>query len=233
MAYDELGFINLDPSLVTDEQLKKLQEPASNNANNGDNNSGDGNPAKGDPAKTTKYFYASDGTPFETQSALAQYEATLKSIAATKDAAAQAKAQSDAALAQAKADSAAAQAAQAAQLQNERVSAYTLLKNEFSKYGLDALVPDLQTLISEGYSPSEFSLALQNTDAYKKRFAANQDRINKGLRALTPAEYIGLEDQYQNIMRNYGLPSSYYTKDAMGTQAGFNKFIANDVSAAE
>ena len=34
-------------------------------------------------------------------------------------------------------------------------------------------------------------------------------------------------------MRNYGLPASYWSKDSMGTQAGFNKFIANDVSAAE
>ena len=53
------------------------------------------------------------------------------------------------------------------------------------------------------------------------------------MRALTPAEYIGLEDQYQGIMRNYGLPASYYSKDSIGTQAGFNKLLANDVSAAE
>ena len=74
---------------------------------------------------------------------------------------------------------------------------------------------------------------MQNTDAYKQRFAANQERIAKGLQALTPAQYIGLEDQYQNIMRNYGLPSSYYAKDSMGTQAGFNQLLSNDVSATE
>ena len=39
--------------------------------------------------------------------------------------------------------------------------------------------------------------------------------------------------QYQNLMRNYGLPTSYYAKDSMGTQAGMNKLIANDVSATE
>ncbi len=37
----------------------------------------------------------------------------------------------------------------------------------------------------------------------------------KGLNALSEAEYIGLEDQYQNIMRNYGLPASYYTRAKM------------------
>lgn len=114
-----------------------------------------------------------------------------------------------------------------------RQSAYDLLLQQFSQYGLASLVEPLKELITSNISPSEFALRLQNTDAYKKRFAANQERINKGLRALTPAEYVGLEDQYQNIMRNYGLPASYYTKDSMGTQQGFEKFLSNDVSAAE
>ena len=124
-------------------------------------------------------------------------------------------------------------AADAAAAKADRQSAYDLLLNQFQQYGLGSLVEGIKGLIQENVSPSEFAIRLQNTDAYKQRFAANQDRIKAGLRALTPAEYIGLEDQYQNIMRNYGLPASYYSKDSLGTQAGFNKFIANDVSAAE
>ena len=115
----------------------------------------------------------------------------------------------------------------------DRQSAYDVLYNEFKKYGLGSLVEDIKGLITSNVNPSQFSLALQNTEAYKKRFAANQQRINAGLAALTPAEYIGLEDQYQNVMRNYGLPASYYSKDTMGTQVGFEKFLANDVSASE
>ena len=126
----------------------------------------------------------------------------------------------------------AAKAAEEARLAS-RQSAYDLLYQQFKQYGLESLVEDIKGLVQSNVSPSEFAIRLQDTESYKKRFAANQDRIKQGLRALTPAEYIGLEDQYQNIMRNYGLPASYYTKDAMGTQAGFNKFIANDVSAAE
>jgi hypothetical protein len=114
-----------------------------------------------------------------------------------------------------------------------RQSAYDLLYSEFSKYGLGSLVEGIKGLIQSNISPSEFAIRLQNTDEYKKRFAANQSRIAAGLKALSPAEYIGLEDQYQNIMRNYGLPASYYSKDSMGTQAGFEKFLANDVSASE
>ncbi len=115
----------------------------------------------------------------------------------------------------------------------DRQSAYDILYNEFNKYGLGTLVEDIKYLIQSNVSPSQFSLELQNTDAYKKRFSANQNRIKAGLRALTPAEYVGLEDQYQNVMRNYGLPSTYWTKDATGKQAGFDKFLEGDVSAVE
>ena len=112
-------------------------------------------------------------------------------------------------------------------------SAYALLLSEFSRYGLEALVTPLQDLIKQGLSGPEFQIALRNTDAYQKRFAGNTERIKKGLVALSPGEYLALEDGYQSLMRNYGLPSSYYTKDSLGTQAGFNKLIANDVSAVE
>lgn len=112
-------------------------------------------------------------------------------------------------------------------------SAYDLLFEQFNQYGLGALVTPLKDFIQEGLSSSEFTLRLRDTDAYKKRFAANASRIAKGLSALNEAEYIGLEDQYQNIMREYGLPASYYAKGDMGRQEGFEKLIANDVSNTE
>lgn len=167
------------------------------------------------PTPTGTVYTATDGKTFTDAQAYATYQASLNKSA------------SDKALLDAQTKAAAEQA------QANRQSAYDLLLQQFSQYGLSSLVEPLKELITSNVSPSEFALRLQGTDAYKKRFAANQDRINQGLRALTPAEYIGLEDQYQNIMRNYGLPASYYSKDSMGTQAGFNKFIANDVSAAE
>jgi hypothetical protein len=112
-------------------------------------------------------------------------------------------------------------------------SAYDLLFEQFNQYGMGGLVEPLKQFIQQGLSSSEFTLRLRDTDAYKKRFAANASRIAKGLSALNEAEYIGLEDQYQNIMREYGLPASYYARGDMGRQEGFEKFLANDVSAAE
>jgi hypothetical protein len=114
-----------------------------------------------------------------------------------------------------------------------RQSAFDLLKLQFDEYGLGALVEPLRGLIQEGISPSEFAVRLRQTDPYKKRFAANAARVSKGLRALSESDYINLEDDYQTIMRNYGLPASYYTKGELGRQEGFEKFIGGDVSPAE
>jgi hypothetical protein len=117
--------------------------------------------------------------------------------------------------------------------QAARQSAFDLLKLQFDDYGLGALVEPLRGLIQEGVSPSEFAVRLRQTDPYKKRFAANAARVSSGLRALSEGEYIRLEDDYQNVMRNYGLPASYYTKGEMGRQEGFEKLIAGDVSMTE
>jgi hypothetical protein len=155
-----------------------------------------------------KIYTASDGQTFTDQAAFVDYEVSLR------EAGTQAKLIAD-------------------QNKAERRSAYDLLLSEFKQYGLDALVTPLKSLIEEGVSPSEFTLRLRETDAYKKRFAANAQRVAKGLRALSEAEYIGTEDQYQDVMRRYGMPESYYTKGELGIQSGFERFLAGDVSAVE
>ena len=121
----------------------------------------------------------------------------------------------------------------AAQGQAQRQSAYDLLYAEFSKYGLQSLVDPLKGLIVSGASPAEFTIKLRETPDYQKRFAANAQRVANGLTALDEATYLAKEDAYQNLMRNYGLPDTYWKKDAIGTQEGFTKLIANDVSAVE
>ena len=115
----------------------------------------------------------------------------------------------------------------------ERQSAYDLLYSEFQKYGLQSLVEPLKGLIISGASPSEFTIKLRESDAYKKRFSANAQRVAKGLKSLSEAEYIELEDQYQDVMRRYGLPETYYARGEMGIQEGFNKFLEGDVSPVE
>jgi hypothetical protein len=156
---------------------------------------------------TTNYT-ADDGTVFTDQAAFAAYQIGIREAKVAKDAI-------------------------AAENLADRTSAYDLLKNEFAQYGLGDLVESVKSFIMAGVSPSEFTMRLRETTPYKTRFKANEDRVKAGLAAISEAEYIGLEDGYQNIMRNYGLPESYYSKGLYGTQEGFQKFIANDVSATE
>ena len=153
-------------------------------------------------------YTASDGTKFTDQAAYVAYQQILTD----KDLATKATAAASAA---------------------ERQSAYDLLYAQFASYGLGSLVEPLRGLIQSGASPAEFSIKLRESEPYKKRFSANQQRISKGLKAISEAEYLGLEDQYQNILRNAGLPESYWKKGDLGAQEGFTNFIANDVSAVE
>ena len=112
-------------------------------------------------------------------------------------------------------------------------SAWDILFGEFDRYGMGGLLNDVKEFIVQGLSRDELLLKLRATPAYEKRFAANAQRIKKGLRALSEAEYINLEDKYQDVMRRYGLPESYYTRGDMGVQQGFEKFLAGDVSPLE
>lgn len=115
----------------------------------------------------------------------------------------------------------------------ERRSAYDLLFEKFSEYGLGSLVEPLKGLITENVSPSEFTIRLRETEPYKKRFSANAQRVAKGLRALSESEYIRQEDLYQEVMRRRGLPPEYYSKGDLGVQKGFESLLAGDVSSTE
>jgi hypothetical protein len=118
--------------------------------------------------------------------------------------------------------------------EEDKRSAYDLLTLELTNMGLSSLIKPLKNLFERGVTDSDtLRLELSQTPEYQLRFSANESRLKKGLRALTPAEYIKLEDQYQEVMRNYGLPASYYTKDTTGKQAGFDTLLGNDVSAVE
>ena len=149
-------------------------------------------------------YTASDGTRFTDQSAFSNYQKMLSETSA----------------------------AQQKKLEDRR-SAFQILREEFTRYGLGQLVGDIENLLIQGTPPAEYAFQLRQTPTYKQRFAANDQRIKKGLRVLDEASYIGLEDQYQDVMRRYGLPETYYSRDDIGTQKGFERLIAANVSNVE
>lgn len=120
------------------------------------------------------------------------------------------------------ADKAAADAAK----YNERISIYSSMADRFNKYGLTGLANKIKELAIAGATEATITLQLQETPEYQQRFAANADRIKKGLSVLTPAEYVNVEDSYRQVLRAYGLKQ--FDNDAYVRQ-----FIANDMSPTE
>lgn len=116
---------------------------------------------------------------------------------------------------------------------SSRADAYKRLYDEMNGLGLGALVEDSKELLMNKANIKLMPEVLRGTQAYKDRFSANKARVDAGLRPLSPAEYLSKEDAFQNIMRRYGLPESYYKKGLYGKQQGFEKLIENDVDDAE
>lgn len=117
-------------------------------------------------------------------------------------------------------------AADAQLKESNRQSIITILQDRFAKYGLTGLGNKIKELAIDGATEATITLGLQATDEYKTRFAANEERLKKGLTVLQPAEYLNLEDGYRQVLRSYGLT-------AFDNDAYVQQFIANDVSAAE
>lgn len=108
-------------------------------------------------------------------------------------------------------------------------SAYDLMLMQLQQWGLGTLGDVLRSLIEGGITDSaSLTLALQDTQEWKLRFAGNEQLKAQGLGVLSPAEYLSLERSYAQIMRNYGLPPGFY--DDPSDYAGF---IGKNLSPSE
>ena len=123
---------------------------------------------------------------------------------------------------------AAAETAAAARLA-ERVSAYDILYSEFKDLGLESLVEDVKQSIINSQSKSERILALRSSKAYEKRFGANAKRVANGFAAVDEATYLALEDSYQSVLQNYGMPAKYYARGELGVQQYLADAIAKNI----
>ena len=113
-----------------------------------------------------------------------------------------------------------------------RTDAFSSLRALLSRVGLSELEGAVQDIITSGRvnieDPNAIMFALREQPAYQRRFAANKKRIELGLPELSPETYIGLEEQYRQILASNGLPIGFYND-----QTDFEKFIEGDVSPAE
>lgn len=106
------------------------------------------------------------------------------------------------------------------------------IKAVLSTYGLESLADVLWGNYTSGLvdinNEQALVYSIRDTDQYKTRFVGNAARMKKGLAELSPAEYIGLEDSYRQIMQSNGMPSGFYDQTD-----DFSKLIEGDVSPSE
>lgn len=114
----------------------------------------------------------------------------------------------------------------AAAREAELRSAYAIVEDAFSKYGLETLVPLIRQFRIKGLSPEEAQLELEKTTEFKTRFVGNEGRIAKGLQAYKPGEYLAAEEAYANLLRSNGLAG-------LANKNTFDKLIGGAVSPAE
>lgn len=106
--------------------------------------------------------------------------------------------------------------------------AFAYLRQQLRDWGLDSLAHDVQEMLKAGSSADRIQIELQEKDAYRRRFAGNEARRQKGLPVLAPAEYLAVESSYRQVMQAAGLPPGFYDKPN-----DFEKWIADDVSPTE
>jgi len=95
-------------------------------------------------------------------------------------------------------------------------------------YGLKDLVGLIEGYITR-FGSNEILIMneIRKSDLYQQRFAGIKKRIDAGFSAINEATYLGMENEYKKVMRNYGLDSSFYGRDRLAELIGF------DVSEAE
>jgi hypothetical protein len=125
-------------------------------------------------------------------------------------------------------------ALEAAQIErtNRQRDARTVIAQMLQTYGLGELADYTyrEIIAQDVTNPDVIMFRLREQPAYQRRFSANATRARKGLPELDPASYIGLENQYREILRSSLGPDMAEMYDA---PSDFKTLLEGDVSPAE
>jgi hypothetical protein len=125
----------------------------------------------------------------------------------------------------------AALAKQAAE-QAEKRDAFALIQDTMRSYGFtDSELSELsgyiqKAIIDPNLGPNAAILGMRNLGVYKQRFFGNEERVKKGLNALSEGEYLQQEKDYGQYFKEYGVQD-------LATRTQMATLIGNDVSAIE
>lgn len=104
-----------------------------------------------------------------------------------------------------------------------------ILRMQFKDAGLPPGFADLvNSFMMNGASEEEAVLMLRQSSQWRTRFSGNEMRASKGLRELSPAEYLDKEKAISAQFAYYELPTGFYDDPT-----DFAKFIAADLGAQE
>jgi hypothetical protein len=106
--------------------------------------------------------------------------------------------------------------------------AFARLQSVFTDYGLGDLNQFAWDAVVNNDSQERILQNLRNTDVYKQRFPGMAARKTSGQSAMSEAEYIAYERQVKQMMRENGLPPSFFDHPD-----DFTNLIGNDVSVRE
>jgi hypothetical protein len=116
--------------------------------------------------------------------------------------------------------------------QAEKRDAFALIQDTMRSYGFtDSELSELsgyiqKAIIDPNLGPNAAILGMRNLGVYKQRFFGNEERVKKGLNALSEGEYLQQEKDYGQYFKEYGVQD-------LATRVQMATLIGNDVSAIE
>ena len=111
----------------------------------------------------------------------------------------------------------------------EDTDAYQLMESLLAAYDLPlSLMSNIQQYIRDGLTTTQMMDELERTPEYDARFPALGMLRDRNMNVISVDTYIQLENQYRNVMAEWGMPEGLYD-----TPDDFTALIANDVSRDE
>lgn len=116
-----------------------------------------------------------------------------------------------------------------AETATKNTSSLDVLRGQMTDAGLPEGFGDiLFGYVQEGLSDDEADIRLRKTDQWKTRFIGNEERKAKGMRELSPAEYLSKERALADQFAYFDLPTGFYDDPT-----DFAKAISSDLGADE
>ena len=121
------------------------------------------------------------------------------------------------------------------QNQQNTETASSILAATLKYYGMDepALLQDVKTALADrritGASTiDDIGIQLRESEAFRRRFAANETRRAANKPAYSVSQYLQLESSYRQVLNAAGMPKDFYND-----KEDFESFITNDISPDE